>query len=233
MRGNRRISPTGVRERRPATGAARARPAAWLPNGCALESRRGARRSQDAKKYPSLWTMPGSASVATKVQATRPPAQILNPHVEREGLRPIGMGLGGPDRRTVGTDEKARILRGAWMVPPPRLERGTPRSTIWCSNQLSYGGTRTWGRRLRGRLANPSLGPSSMPFRPLMRCAQARLDAAAASFLRRRRGCLGAWITTAVKVSGQSFNNRWGGKLFCSIKNCKSPSQERLCSPPT
>lgn len=26
------------------------------------------------------------------------------------------------------------------MVPPPRLERGTPRSTIWCSNQLSYGG---------------------------------------------------------------------------------------------
>ena len=23
------------------------------------------------------------------------------------------------------------------MVPPPRLERGTPRSTIWCSNQLS------------------------------------------------------------------------------------------------
>lgn len=27
------------------------------------------------------------------------------------------------------------------MVPPPRLERGTPRSTIWCSNQLSYGGT--------------------------------------------------------------------------------------------
>ncbi len=31
--------------------------------------------------------------------------------------------------------------RAEWMVPPPRLERGTPRSTIWCSNQLSYGGT--------------------------------------------------------------------------------------------
>ena len=27
------------------------------------------------------------------------------------------------------------------MVPTPRLERGTPRSTIWCSNQLSYVGT--------------------------------------------------------------------------------------------
>ena len=26
------------------------------------------------------------------------------------------------------------------MVPLPRLERGTPRSTIWCSNQLSYSG---------------------------------------------------------------------------------------------
>ena len=24
-----------------------------------------------------------------------------------------------------------------FLVPPPRLERGTPRSTIWCSNQLS------------------------------------------------------------------------------------------------
>jgi hypothetical protein len=28
------------------------------------------------------------------------------------------------------------------LVQPPRLERGTPRSTIWCSNQLSYGCTR-------------------------------------------------------------------------------------------
>ena len=27
------------------------------------------------------------------------------------------------------------------VVQPPRLERGTPRSTIWCSNQLSYGCT--------------------------------------------------------------------------------------------
>ncbi len=27
------------------------------------------------------------------------------------------------------------------LVPTPRLERGTPRSTIWCSNQLSYVGT--------------------------------------------------------------------------------------------
>lgn len=26
------------------------------------------------------------------------------------------------------------------VVPLPRLERGTPRSTIWCSNQLSYSG---------------------------------------------------------------------------------------------
>jgi hypothetical protein len=26
------------------------------------------------------------------------------------------------------------------VVPTPRLERGTPRSTIWCSNQLSYVG---------------------------------------------------------------------------------------------
>lgn len=34
-----------------------------------------------------------------------------------------------------------------FMVPPPRLERGTPRSTIWCSNQLSYGGTSA-GRKL-------------------------------------------------------------------------------------
>ena len=25
----------------------------------------------------------------------------------------------------------------AWMVPPARLERATPKSTIWCSNQLS------------------------------------------------------------------------------------------------
>ena len=33
-----------------------------------------------------------------------------------------------------------RGLRRTEMVPPPRLERGTPRSTIWCSNQLSYGG---------------------------------------------------------------------------------------------
>jgi hypothetical protein len=31
------------------------------------------------------------------------------------------------------------------MVPPPRLERGTPRSTIWCSNQLSYGGPEAAG----------------------------------------------------------------------------------------
>ncbi len=28
------------------------------------------------------------------------------------------------------------------LVPLPRLERGTPRSTIWCSNQLSYSGER-------------------------------------------------------------------------------------------
>ena len=34
------------------------------------------------------------------------------------------------------------------LVPPPRLERGTPRSTIWCSNQLSYGGTPA-GRKLK------------------------------------------------------------------------------------
>ncbi len=27
------------------------------------------------------------------------------------------------------------------MVPTPRLERGTPRSTIWCSNLLSYVGS--------------------------------------------------------------------------------------------
>jgi hypothetical protein len=39
--------------------------------------------------------------------------------------------------------------RAEWMVPPPRLERGTPRSTIWCSNQLSYGGT--GGRCIVGR----------------------------------------------------------------------------------
>ncbi len=43
-----------------------------------------------------------------------------------------------------------------FMVPPPRLERGTPRSTIWCSNQLSYGGptraeTKSKQRRLQAR----------------------------------------------------------------------------------
>jgi hypothetical protein len=34
---------------------------------------------------------------------------------------------------------------GRRVVPTPRLERGTPRSTIWCSNQLSYVGTRRVG----------------------------------------------------------------------------------------
>jgi hypothetical protein len=27
-----------------------------------------------------------------------------------------------------------------FLVPLARLERATPRSTIWCSNQLSYSG---------------------------------------------------------------------------------------------
>ena len=37
-----------------------------------------------------------------------------------------------------GRPAKSLIL----LVPLPRLERGTPRSTIWCSNQLSYSGQR-------------------------------------------------------------------------------------------
>ena len=37
------------------------------------------------------------------------------------------------------------------MVPPTRLERVTPRSTIWCSNQLSYGGTEAGCNRPGGR----------------------------------------------------------------------------------
>ena len=44
-------------------------------------------------------------------------------------LRPVA------DRRP-GTDGRAG-LRVQGLVPTPRLERGTPRSTIWCSNQLS------------------------------------------------------------------------------------------------
>jgi hypothetical protein len=36
-----------------------------------------------------------------------------------------------------------RLMSLILLVPLPRLERGTPRSTIWCSNQLSYSGART------------------------------------------------------------------------------------------
>jgi hypothetical protein len=35
-----------------------------------------------------------------------------------------------------------RLMSLILLVPLPRLERGTPRSTIWCSNQLSYSGER-------------------------------------------------------------------------------------------
>ena len=31
--------------------------------------------------------------------------------------------------------EKAFAFSLILLVPPPRIERGTPRSTIWCSNQ--------------------------------------------------------------------------------------------------
>jgi hypothetical protein len=49
------------------------------------------------------------------------------------------------------------------MVPPPRLERGTPRSTIWCSNQLSYGGIkRREPKSKRSRLQAFARAPSSV-----------------------------------------------------------------------
>ena len=45
-------------------------------------------------------------------------------------------------RRLKGRSGKTRSKSLILMVPLPRLERGTPRSTIWCSNQLSYSGVR-------------------------------------------------------------------------------------------
>ena len=57
-----------------------------------------------------------------------------------------------------GAKELKRLIL---LVPLPRLERGTPRSTIWCSNQLSYSGvTRSRSKqRFTPKLkdANPTL----------------------------------------------------------------------------
>src|SRR5690606_22736804 len=54
-----------------------------------------------------------------------------------EGVRNAVSGDGCT--RRVRKETTANML--IFMVPTPRLERGTPRSTIWCSNQLSYVGT--------------------------------------------------------------------------------------------
>lgn len=54
-------------------------------------------------------------------------------------------GVGAPirrDRRSrTDSDDRDTSWSNEGLVPTPRLERGTPRSTIWCSNQLSYVGT--------------------------------------------------------------------------------------------
>ena len=69
------------------------------------------------------------------------------------------------------------------MVPPPRLERGTPRSTIWCSNQLSYGGSkrretiskRSWIASVRAwRKRSPSAARAARA-----PCSPSRISAAA------------------------------------------------------
>ena len=38
---------------------------------------------------------------------------------------------------TVRLEGRSALMAWADLVPPPWLEQGTPRSTIWCSNQLS------------------------------------------------------------------------------------------------
>ncbi len=100
--------------------------------------------------------------------------------------------------------------RAEWMVPPPRLERGTPRSTIWCSNQLSYGGTggrcivgrgsfqgdvctvmrARWKPGCFGSRTDPHRGPEARPRRPHGTAGASRLAPSGRARLQRDRARL-------------------------------------------
>ncbi len=92
----------------------------------------------DKAPPPAFETFPTCSKTALALASPDPALQSSD---ERRSIA-----IGKASRRALKASPplsaaRAGSARHAGMVQPPRLERGTPRSTIWCSNQLSYGCT--------------------------------------------------------------------------------------------
>lgn len=72
------------------------------------------------------------AAAATQRLVNRSPHEKEIKRCDEDALQ-----LVAPWQPAARIEQDAQANALILMVPPPRLERGTPRSTIWCSNQLS------------------------------------------------------------------------------------------------
>jgi hypothetical protein len=82
--------------------------------------------SIDFRGYAAVGPAPGAWTCCRRDRHERP---CCPQTAARLGLRPEKARI-----RKVRTQQRLSMML---MVPPARLERATPRSTIWCSNQLS------------------------------------------------------------------------------------------------
>ena len=82
--------------------------------------------------------LPGASFVAVPEEVARKSPQMPPDH--GAPVAPIFSPVATGWRHSIRREYSVSVKYLIFLVPPPRLERGTPRSTIWCSNQLSYGG---------------------------------------------------------------------------------------------